>query len=338
MEGNPLRPLGTGSRSSCRRSPISFGIIAHGGVGSPKAYSAGCRKACEAGYRMLEIGEHALEAVVETVRLLEDDGRFNAGRGSTLRLDGKTVEMDASLMDSGGRIGSVIAIRDTKNPILAARRVLETPHVALAGQGAGLFARLQGLPPSSQVSPASFRRHRRLRKLVTEGRLGEHDKRWNHQHLQSLWNFGSPFHDIFPLDTVGAVALDREGRFATAVSTGGASPMLLGRVGDVPFVGCGYYAGKEGAVAVTGIGEEIVRTMLSKTIYDKIMSGTELGTACREGLDLFPVDVPIGIIAITRYQWVSMSNRRMASARLLLREQGRSSPDHFASSEPQPRP
>lgn len=309
----PSRPTACGAR-------FSFGIIAHGGVGSPRAYSPACKLACEAGYTRLRDGEHALEAVVETVRLLEDDGRFNAGVGSTLRLDGKTVEMDAAVMDCQGRMGSVLAVRDVKNPILAARHVLDTPHVALAGEGARLFSRLHNLPSFDKVSATSLRRYQKLRRVIREGRLGQDDERWNHRHLQSLWNFDVPYRDIFSHDTVGAVAVDREGRFAAAVSTGGASPMLLGRVGDVPFVGCGYYAGGAGAVAVTGIGEEIVRKMLSKAIYDRISGGAELRRVCRETLALFPGNIPIGIIAITRNQYMTVSNRKMPSARFIVRD------------------
>lgn len=267
---------------------------------------------------MLQDGAQAIEAVVEAVRVLEDDGRFNAGSGSTLRLDGKTVEMDASIMDSQGRIGAVIAIRDVRNPVAAAYSVVKTPHVALAGEGATLFARRQGLLPSNGVSPASVRRYRRLMRLIREGRLGERDERWTNQSLESLWNFDAPYPRAFPVDTVGAVAIDKEGRFAVAVSTGGASPMLLGRVGDVPFVGCGFYAGEIGAVAATGIGEEIVKKMLSKAIYDKIACGVGLRQACREALQLFPETVPIGIIAITKNECVAIANRRMPSAKVVV--------------------
>lgn len=303
------------------RSRFSLGILAHGGVGAPKAYSPGCKKACEAGGRLLEDGAQAIEAVVEAVRVLEDDGRFNAGSGSTIRLDGKTVEMDASVMDSQGRIGAVIAIRDIRNPVAAAYRLVKTPHVALAGEGATLFARRQGLPPSNGLSPASVRRYRRLMRLIREDKLGERDERWTNQRLESLWNFDAPYPHTFPVvDTVGAVAIDKEGRFAAAVSTGGASPMLLGRVGDVPFVGCGFYAGEIGAVAVTGIGEEIVKKMLGKVIYDKVVCGVGLRQACREALQLFPETVPIGIIAITRNECVTIANRRMPAARVIVRD------------------
>jgi L-asparaginase / beta-aspartyl-peptidase len=301
------------------RLRFSFGILAHGGVGAPKTYSSGCKAACERGREMLEADSTAFEAVVEAVRILEDDGRFNAGSGSSLRLDGKTVEMDAAVMDCAGTIGSVIAIRDVKNPIVAARLVAETPHVALAGEGATLFAHGHGLPRSNGASPTSLRKYRRLMRLIKEGRLSEQDGRWNHQHLKQLWNFEVPYPDVFPSDTVGAVALDKQGKFAVAVSTGGASPMLLGRVGDVPFLGCGFYAGEAAAVAVTGIGEEIVRRMLSKTIYDKIAAGVGPKQACREGLALFSENVPIGIIALSKTESAIVNNRRMPSAQALFR-------------------
>lgn len=317
MADRHLKARTAGAPRTTRRSRFSFGILAHGGVGAPKAYGAACKVACRAGSEMLNAGAHALEAVVETVRVLEDDGRFNAGSGSTLRLDGKTVEMDAAVMDDEGRIGAVIAIRDVRNPVVVARRVVETPHVALAGDGATIFARNLCLPTSNGVSPTSLRRYRMLRRLIKEGGLGEQDGRWNNQHLQSLWNFDRPYPGAFPIDTVGAVALDRQGRFAVAVSTGGASPMLLGRVGDVPFVGCGFYAGESAAVAVTGIGEEIVKRMLSKNVYERIAAGIGLRQACREGLALFSESVPIGIIAISGKESAVVSNRKMPSAQAL---------------------
>src|SRR5512142_256440 len=100
------------------KGPLSYGIVVHGGAGSPLALSDGCRKACAAGFALLKKGSGALQAVIEAARILEDDGRFNAGSGSTLRLDGKTVEMDAGLMDSLGHLGIAISVRTVRNPVL----------------------------------------------------------------------------------------------------------------------------------------------------------------------------------------------------------------------------
>lgn len=132
---------------------MACGVIAHGGAGSSGDLTGGVRAAAEAAFHFLETGGKALDAVVEAVKTLEDDGRYNAGVGSLLRLDGKTIEMDAAIMDSAGALGAVIAIRKVKNPVLIARAVSKTPHVALAGKGAEVFARKLGFPPYYNVSP-----------------------------------------------------------------------------------------------------------------------------------------------------------------------------------------
>lgn len=290
---------------------ILYGVSVHGGAGSPAGFSDGCRAACESAFGLLGSGRSALEAAVEGVRILEDDGRFNAGRGSALRLDGRTREMDAGVMGSGGDIGAVIAIRDVKNPVLAARAVMKTPHVALAGQGAMIFARKLGFPPLGEVSPHALRRHEKIKRLIGEGRPG--DPRWEGYDIEELWNFDEvSYGEVFTSDTVGAVAIDREGALAAAVSTGGASPMMLGRVGDCPMVGCGFYAGPACAVAVTGIGEEIIKRMLAKTIYDMVHEGQDPGAACRKAVAQFPPEIAAGVLCISGEGSAVTSNREMA--------------------------
>src|SRR5512135_1657580 len=131
---------------------IKYGIVVHGGAGTPEDYADGCRKACDQGFEMLGAGRSSLDAVIEAVRMLEDDGRFNAGSGAALRIDGKTTEMDAALMDSAGSVGIVMNVRHIRNPILLARAVLDTPHLAMAGRGAEMLAREAGLKRSYRVS------------------------------------------------------------------------------------------------------------------------------------------------------------------------------------------
>jgi isoaspartyl peptidase/L-asparaginase-like protein (Ntn-hydrolase superfamily) len=296
---------------------ISCGIVIHGGVGSSPRLTSACKAICERAFSILKEGGPALEAVTEAVRLLEDDGRFNAGSGSSLRLDGRTVEMDAGVMDSEGRIGMVMALRNVRNPILVARAVTETPHVALAGQGATLFARQRGLAPSPPVSERALIQHREIQRLIREGRLEERDGRWRGSDMSRLWNFEVAYGEVPPPDTVGAVAIDRSGGVAAAASTGGAPPMMLGRVGDTALVGSGLYAAYGAAVTVTGMGEEIIRRMLSKTVYDLIRSGQETETACGEGLALFPPEMATGIIAISAGGYAIRANRRMAAYSLI---------------------
>src|SRR3989304_7781727 len=100
---------------------IHYGVLAHGGAGSSSQFSDGCKAACESAFSLLETGMSALDAVVEAARILEDDGRFNAGSGSVLRLDGRTIEMDAGVMDSKNNMGMVISVRGERNPGLVAR-------------------------------------------------------------------------------------------------------------------------------------------------------------------------------------------------------------------------
>jgi beta-aspartyl-peptidase (threonine type) len=292
---------------------IHYGVVAHGGAGSPSHLSDGCKAACESAFDLLEDGGSALDAVVEAARILEDDGRFNAGSGSALRLDGETIEMDASVMDSKGNIGIVIAIKNVKNPVLVARNVLKTPHVALAGDGATIFARKQGLEDFHKASKSALERYKKVKQIIKEGRLSEEAPRWKDYSIESLWNFeGISYKDVF-CDTIGAVAIDKEGVLAVANSTGGFSPMMLGRVGDAPMIGCGFYAGPVCAIAATGMGEEIIKKMLAKTVYDMTSRGEDIKKACKEGINMFPPEITVGIIGISRTDYTAVSNKEMAN-------------------------
>lgn len=296
---------------------IQYGIVVHGGAGSPGHFTDGCKKACKAAFRMLEAGGSSLDAVVEAVRILEDDGRFNAGRGSALRLDGKTIEMDAALMNSEGKLGMVIAIKRIRNPILAARAVLKTPHVALAGDGATFFARQKGLRTFRRPSKNSLERYKKVKQFIHEKRLGKEVSQWDGYDIESLWNFmDKSYKDAF-CDTVGAVAMDTRGILSVATSTGGFSPMMKGRVGDSPMIGCGFYAGPACAVASTGIGEEIIMRMLAKTVYDMVSQGEDIGRACERGIGTFPSGINVGIIGISKEGIVALSKTEMAQYSLV---------------------
>jgi beta-aspartyl-peptidase (threonine type) len=292
---------------------IRYGIGVHGGAGSPPHFLDGCKAACKTAFALLEQGRSSLDAVAEASRFLEDDGRFNAGSGSSLRLDGKTIEMDASVMDSKGNIGIVMAIRNVKNPILVARAVMETPHVALSGEGATIFARIRGFEPFHQISQRVLKRYERVKKIIKKGRLSQEAPQWKDHNIESLWNFSDvSYKDVF-CDTIGAVAIDKKGVLAAANSTGGFSPMMLGRVGDGPMVGCGFYAGPACAVAATGMGEEIIKRMLAKTVYDMISKGEDIKKACKKGVNMFPPEISVGIIAISKAGCAVASNTEMAS-------------------------
>ena len=288
---------------------IGRGIVVHGGAGSPPALSDGCRQAAEQGLRVL--GDGPLEAVIAAVVSMEDDGRFNAGSGSVLRLDGRTVEMDAAVMDSDGALGAVAAIRSVKNPILVARRVAETPHVLLAGPGATAFARTQGFGEHTAVSDRVRARHDAAVQALREGRR---PGGWESFDIAAGWNFETDYDDAMAAhDTVGAVAITEDGRCAVAGSTGGSTPMLLGRVGDTPLPGAGCYAGPHGAVVATGIGEEIIRAMLAFEVYRRMADGMEPQVACDAGLAAFPEGVLCGLIAISPKGYGVASSAPMAS-------------------------
>lgn len=291
---------------------ILYGVVAHGGAGSPSHFSDGCKAACNSAFDLLKAGKSSLDAVVEAARVLEDDGRFNAGSGSVLRLDGKTIEMDAAVMDSKGNIGIVMAIRNVKNPILVGRAVMETPHIAIVGKGATAFARKQGFEPFHEVSQRALERYKIVKQLIKEGRLSKEAPFWKGYDIESLWNFEDVSYKEVFCDTIGAVAIDKEGILAVANSTGGFSPMMLGRVGDTPMIGCGFYAGPTCAVATTGMGEEIIKKMLAKTVYDMISHGEDIKKACKKGINMFPPAIKVGIIVISKAGYSMVSNTKMA--------------------------
>jgi beta-aspartyl-peptidase (threonine type) len=290
-------------------------VLVHGGAGSRPSQADGCLRAARTGLASLGADGDALDAVVQAVTAMEGDGRFNAGCGSALRMDGETIECDAGLMDTRGRLGAVAALRDTPSPILVARAVAATPHWLLAGEGARAFASTLNLVHPFPPSAHAKRMHRlRLRRML-EASPGTRAR----GAFKRYWNFPLPWRDAmdrFGSGTVGALGLDKRGQFAVATSTGGAMPALFGRVGDTPIIGCGFFAGPAGAVAATGIGEHIVRNLLSVTVYRWLESGLPLGAAIDKGLALIPESVNIGLIAITRTQAAVAARNTMATAML----------------------
>lgn len=232
-------------------------IIVHGGAGPirepelPRRLE-GCREAALAGWTVLKEGGSSLDAVERAVIALENNPLFNAGIGSTLTTHGQ-VEMDAAIMEGRElRAGAVAAVSGIKNPVQLARRILEDGrHVLLAGDGALAFARQVGVPECSSEQ------------LIAEAER----KRWQEKH-----------------GTVGCVALDREGRFAAATSTGGMFGKLPGRVGDSALLGCGTYANYYGGISCTGHGEAIIRIVMAKTAAGYLEKGRDAPAAARMAL------------------------------------------------------
>ncbi|MBM4129126.1 MAG: hypothetical protein FJ243_03275 [Nitrospira sp.] len=201
---------------------------------------------------------------------------------------------------------------------MVARAVMDTPHVALSGQGAMVFAKKRGFELLDHVSLYSLERFRRVVQLIEEGRLGEVYSLWKNKDLKSLWNFEEiAYEDIFFSDTIGVVAIDRNGNLAAANSTGGIAAMMLGRVGDSSMIGCGLYAGPACALAATGVGEEIIKRMLSKTVYDMVSQGEDINSVCIKGISMFPREIPAGIVGISKTGYAVASNIEMAHYVLL---------------------
>lgn len=222
-------------------------IIVHGGAGrikDKKGYRKGVREALRIGYKVL-MKRGALDAVIEAVISMENNPTFNCGTGSSLTLDGR-AEMDASVMTSNGSFGAVGCIERVKNPILIAKRVMEeTDHLLLVGKGALRFARLRGFKP---YNPITERRKRMLEKIKKEGS----------PYLPNLKKFLKEF------GTVGAVALDKQGRLAVATSSGGLIGKLPGRVGDSAIIGAGTYTSEYGGTSATGNGECIMKLFITR--------------------------------------------------------------------------
>ena len=271
-------------------------LLTHCGAGSDRSVQDAAEAAGRKGLEILRRGGRALDAVVEAVVVLEDDPRLNAGTGSRMRTDGR-IQMDAAVMDAGLRAGAVAAIERVRNPVRVARDVLSTPHVLFVGPDAQAFARARGHPDYDPATPESRRKLEESLRRIREGRVPRYYRGFN----------GLDLHG-----TVGAVARDRRGRFAVAVSTGGTSFMLPGRVGDSPILGAGLYAGPAGAVCATGIGEEIMRQVLSKYVYDRMAEGRSPQRAADLGASRFRRGISVGLIAVGRRGWGEACDRDMA--------------------------
>ena len=280
-------------------------LVSHGGSASSPDHEDGPRLACLAGLEVMAQGQSALQAVIAATTLLEDDERFNAGTGSNLRLDSTTIQMDAACMDSDGAFGAVAAIERVKNPILVAERVMNTPHVLLAGDGATVFARQCGF---ADHDPTTVGAKDRLRQILSvRDPLGE----WPREKLQQVWNFETPLRQVLGSDTVGAIAFDGQS-FAAALSSGGTTTVLRGRVGDVPLPGCGLYCGPAGTVATTGDGEYIVRALLAYRAYAELERGQTPEEVVAWTLRQLDADADVGVIVANQNQFSGGARHGMA--------------------------
>ena len=231
--------------SCAEKAEQPYGLVIHGGAGTitrenmstekEAEYISKLTAALKTGYAILENGGSGLDAVEATIKVMEDSPLFNAGKGAVFTGAG-TCELDASIMDgSTHKAGAVAGVKTVKNPISAARKVMEeTWHVLLAGEGADAFAKEQGL---DIVDNSYFHTEHRFKSLIKakEKEIEKHG-------------------------TVGCVALDKKGNLAAGTSTGGLTNKRWGRVGDSPIIGAGTYASNETcAVSATGQGEYFIR-------------------------------------------------------------------------------
>jgi beta-aspartyl-peptidase (threonine type) len=300
--------------------------VTHGGVGSPLEWSPDCQQAAEQAAQTLDAGGTALDAAVAGTMVMEDNPRFNAGTGANIRLDGRTIQMDAAVMTSDGAFAAVAVIERVRNPVAVARAVLDTPHRLLAGEGATLFAHRAGFADVVPTCPEAEAKYRQRIAALLAGRAGggfdDFDWRryWNYPGpppatTGATGEMDAPGDGAPPQragDTVGTVTRDPSGNFAATLSTGGTSITLYGRVGDVPIYGCGLYAGPAGAVACTGFGEEIIRHTMARTVYEMLAAGVPAREAVRRGVSRFPEEYSLGLIAVDRGGWGVGANRSMA--------------------------
>src|SRR5438270_11119969 len=237
-----------------------------------EAHLRGVREALATGWRLLERVITAVDANEAAICYMEDDDTFDAGRGSFLTRDG-SVQLDALMMEGATlRAGGVGCVEHIRNPIQAARRVLErSPHVYFVGEGAERFAQEHGMKLCRNEELVIDREVQRLRQAQAKAAAGQPDL-----------TFAGP---EFANDTVGAIALDMHSNIAAGTSTGGTLNKAPGRVGDSSLIGCGCYADNQSAAAsCTGWGEPIMKLVLAKRAADRVREGRTPEAACNEAI------------------------------------------------------
>jgi beta-aspartyl-peptidase (threonine type) len=240
----------------------------------------GLRSALDVGAKILEGGGSALDAAEASVRVLEDDPCFNAGRGSVLTSEG-TIELDAAIMDGRNRrAGAVAGLMTTRAPISLARRLMEEgPHVFLSGTGADRFGADAGLEQVDNDWFVTGERRRQLDELLA----------------------GGGFDADVKYGTVGAVAVDAQGHVAAATSTGGLTAKRWGRIGDSPLIGAGTYADdRSAAVSATGSGEYFIRAVAAHQLAERVRLGGESLQTALDGVlaDIRDLGGTGGLIAV----------------------------------------
>lgn len=297
----PLLALLIVGLSACQPKPTEvvppvYALVIHGGAGLIKAenmtsemdsgYRASLQEALSAGEAILKNGGTSLDAITTAITILEDNPLYNAGRGAVFNAKG-FIEHDASIMSGADKdAGAVGAVRNIKNPILAARLVMEeSQHVFLVREGAEQYAALKGL---QIVDPSWFMTHKQREKY----------EQTKATQLKREFSLGEKH------GTVGAVALDKFGNLAAGTSTGGMHYKQAGRLGDSPVIGAGTYADNESCgVSATGHGEYFIRYGVARDLSSRMKyAGMSLEDAAEQVVmqDLVKLDAGGGIIAIDK--------------------------------------
>jgi len=251
----------------------NFALVIHGGAGtilkdsmspeSEQQYKNKLNEALKAGYDILSKGGTSMDAVIASIKIMEDSPLFNAGKGSVFSNDGKN-EMDASIMDGKTlKAGAVAGVYTIKNPIEGAKIVMEkSPHVMLAGKGADQFAKAQGLKIEDPKYFYDEKRWKQFQQIKKQEEIKlDHDSSDTSGYVHPK---DAEFMPEKKFGTVGCVALDQYGNLSAGTSTGGMTNKKFGRVGDSPIIGAGTYANnKTCAVSCTGHGEYFIRNVVA---------------------------------------------------------------------------
>lgn len=301
-----------------------FALVIHGGAGyqtrasiSPELDSLIRKKmeeALQVGYGILKNGGKSLDAVEQTIKVLEDSPLFNAGKGAVFTHE-ETNELDASIMDGANLdAGAVAGVTKVRNPITAARMVMEnSPHVMLSGEGANQFAQEKGL---RIVDPKYFATEKNLERV----------KKIKERELKKVAFLKEKYSDE-KFGTVGCVALDKNGNIAAGTSTGGMTNKKWNRIGDAPIIGAGTYANnKTCGVSSTGHGEYFIRAAVAHDISAKMeYKNISLDQAAEEVVQkkLVGMKGEGGIIAIDSLGNIKMEFNTKGMYRASIDEKGR---------------
>lgn len=281
---------------------MDYAIVIHGGAGyitstnisndQAEKYKASLEEALEKGTEILKAGGKSIDAVTETIKILENNPLFNAGKGAVFASD-TTIQMDASIMNGyNDNAGAVAGVRTVKNPITAARAVMEkSQHVLLSGQGADQFAKEVGC---EIVDPTYFETEKSLQAL--------------YRAKSSTGMLFETSHD-FKMGTVGCVALDINGNITAGTSTGGMTNKQYNRIGDSPIIAAGTYADKNCGISSTGHGEYFIRYVVAHDIASRVKYlGESIGQAANYVINekLVEKGGVGGIIALDKYGNVTM--------------------------------